>query len=155
MPPLPRPLRQELEAFGGTVEKFIGDAVMAVFGAPVAHEDDAERAVRAGLRVLQAIEELNEQARLELSVRIGINTGEVVVRWRRRQKASRSCGDVVNTAAGSRAARRSARSSSAPRRTGHRAEIRLRAVGSGRDEGQSGAGQPLATLGPDPASAPT
>jgi hypothetical protein len=44
---------------GGTVEKFIGDAVMAVFGAPVAHEDDAERAVRSGLRILEAIEELN------------------------------------------------------------------------------------------------
>jgi class 3 adenylate cyclase len=49
-------VRQELERFGGTVEKFVGDAVMAVFGAPVAHEDDAERAVRAGLRLLEAIE---------------------------------------------------------------------------------------------------
>ena len=54
-------LRQEIERHGGTVEKFIGDAVMAVFGAPVAHEDDAERAVRAGLRVLEAIGEVNEQ----------------------------------------------------------------------------------------------
>ena len=53
-------LRQEIERYGGTVEKFIGDAVMAVFGAPTAHEDDAERAVRAGLRILEAIEELNE-----------------------------------------------------------------------------------------------
>ena len=53
-------LRTEIEAFGGTVEKFIGDAVMAVFGAPVSHEDDAERAVRAGLRILEAIEELND-----------------------------------------------------------------------------------------------
>ena len=54
-------LRQEIERFGGTVEKFIGDAVMAVFGAPVTHEDDAERAVRAGLRILEAIEELNAE----------------------------------------------------------------------------------------------
>ena len=54
-------LRGEIERFGGTVEKFVGDAVMAVFGAPVAHEDDAERAVRAGLRILEAIAELNER----------------------------------------------------------------------------------------------
>src|SRR5881394_1020684 len=53
-------LRSEIERFGGTVEKFVGDAVMAVFGAPVAHEDDAERAVRAGLTILEAIAELNE-----------------------------------------------------------------------------------------------
>ena len=53
-------LRTELERFGATVEKFIGDAVMAVFGTPVAHEDDAERGVRAGLRILTAIAELNE-----------------------------------------------------------------------------------------------
>src|SRR6266496_2722271 len=52
-------LREEIEGYGGTVEKFIGDAVMAAFGAPVAHEDDAERAIRAGLRILEAIEELN------------------------------------------------------------------------------------------------
>jgi hypothetical protein len=54
-------LRREVEGFGGTVEKFIGDAVMAVFGAPVAHEDDPERAVRAGLRILEAIADLNEE----------------------------------------------------------------------------------------------
>ena len=53
-------VRLEIERYGGTVEKFIGDAVMAVFGAPVAHEDDAERAVRAGLRILEAIAELND-----------------------------------------------------------------------------------------------
>ena len=56
-------VKREIERFGGTVEKFIGDAVMAVFGAPVAHEDDAERAVRAALRVLDSIEELNAQER--------------------------------------------------------------------------------------------
>jgi class 3 adenylate cyclase len=48
-------VKSEIESFGGVVEKFIGDAVMAVFGAPVSHGDDAERAVRAGLRVLDAI----------------------------------------------------------------------------------------------------
>ena len=54
-------LRRELIAFGGIVEKFIGDAVMAIFGAPVAHEDDPERAVRAALAIRDAIAELGER----------------------------------------------------------------------------------------------
>jgi class 3 adenylate cyclase/tetratricopeptide (TPR) repeat protein len=94
-------LRQELQRYGGTVEKFIGDAVMAVFGAPTAHEDDAERAVRAGFRILEAIEELNEQhAGLALQVRIGINTGEAVVALGARPEQGEGLvtGDVVNTA---------------------------------------------------------
>jgi class 3 adenylate cyclase/tetratricopeptide (TPR) repeat protein len=94
-------LRHELELYGGTVEKFIGDAVMAVFGAPVAHEDDAERAVRAALRVLDAIEELNaEDATLALQVRVGINTGEAVVTLDARPEEGEGIvtGDVVNTA---------------------------------------------------------
>jgi class 3 adenylate cyclase/tetratricopeptide (TPR) repeat protein len=95
-------VRRELESFGGTVEKFIGDAVMAVFGAPVAHEDDAERAVRAGLRVAEAIEELNAtQPGLALSVRIGVNTGDAVVALAASPERGESlvAGDVVNTAA--------------------------------------------------------
>src|ERR687883_138193 len=64
-------VKQEIERFGGTVEKFIGDAVMAVFGAPVAHEDDPERAVNAALRVVAAVAELDR-----LDVRVAINTGE-------------------------------------------------------------------------------
>src|SRR5213594_1403073 len=68
-------LRAELERFGGTVEKFIGDAVMAVFGAPVAHEDDAERAVRAALAIREAIDELGA----DLHVRVGVCTGEALV----------------------------------------------------------------------------
>jgi class 3 adenylate cyclase len=94
-------LRQEIERYGGTVEKFIGDAVMAVFGAPVAHEDDAERGVRAGLRVLEAIAELNEDdPGLSLQVRIGINTGEAVVALGARPEEGEGIvtGDVVNTA---------------------------------------------------------
>jgi class 3 adenylate cyclase/tetratricopeptide (TPR) repeat protein len=94
-------LRQEIERYGGTVEKFIGDAVMAVFGAPVAHEDDAERAVRTGLRILEAIEELNDQdSTLALQVRIGINTGEAVVALGARPEEGEGIvtGDVVNTA---------------------------------------------------------
>ena len=59
-------MRSEIERFGGTVEKFIGDAVMAVFGAPVVHEDDPERAVRAGLRLLEAVEDLNAELGLGL-----------------------------------------------------------------------------------------
>src|SRR5512133_4071068 len=65
-------LRVELERFGGTVEKFIGDAVMAIFGAPVAREDDPERAVRAALAIRAWAEGQGD----ELQVRIGVNTGE-------------------------------------------------------------------------------
>jgi class 3 adenylate cyclase/tetratricopeptide (TPR) repeat protein len=95
-------LRQEIERHGGTVEKFVGDAVMAAFGAPVAHEDDAERAVRAGLRILEAIAELNEaDPGLDLQVRVGINTGEAVVAVDARPEQGEGIvtGDVVNTAA--------------------------------------------------------
>src|SRR4029450_13447557 len=95
-------LRSEIDAYGGTVEKFVGDAVMAVFGAPVAHEDDAERAVRSGLAVLEAIAELNEgDPDLELQVRVGINTGEAVVALGARPEQGEGIvtGDVVNTAA--------------------------------------------------------
>jgi class 3 adenylate cyclase/tetratricopeptide (TPR) repeat protein len=95
-------LRREIERLGGTVEKFIGDAVMAVFGAPVAHEDDSERAVRAALGILQAIQNLNAaHAALELAVRVGICTGEAVVALGARPQAGEGivAGDVVNTAA--------------------------------------------------------
>ena len=94
--------REQIEAYGGTVEKFIGDAVMAVFGAPVAHEDDPERAVRAGLAILEGIAELNAaDPGLELSVRVGVNTGEAVVSLdaRPEQGEGMVTGDVVNTAA--------------------------------------------------------
>jgi class 3 adenylate cyclase len=95
-------LRQEIERYGGTLEKFVGDAVMAAFGAPVAHEDDAERAVRAGLAILDAIAELNEaDLDLDLQVRVGINTGEAVVALGSRPELGEGfvTGDVVNTAA--------------------------------------------------------
>src|SRR3979409_1184330 len=87
-------VREELVRFGGTVEKFVGDAVMAVFGAPVSHEDDAERAVRAGLRILEATDELG------LEVRAAVATGEAVVQLGARPEAGEgiATGDVVNTA---------------------------------------------------------
>ena len=93
--------KQEIERFGGTVEKFIGDAVMAVFGAPVAHGDDAERAVRAGLRVVHAMEDLNRgRPGSPLQVRAGVNTGEAVVALGSRPDSGEALalGDVVNTA---------------------------------------------------------
>jgi class 3 adenylate cyclase/tetratricopeptide (TPR) repeat protein len=95
-------LRRELERRGGTVEKFIGDAVVGVFGAPVAHEDDAERAVRAALAIQDAITELNEaDPVLDLEVRIGIATGEALVSVNARPELGEAmvAGDVMNTAA--------------------------------------------------------
>jgi class 3 adenylate cyclase/tetratricopeptide (TPR) repeat protein len=87
-------LRTELEQRGGTVEKFVGDAVMAVFGAPVAHEDDPERAVRAALAIRDGFV---EDGRLE--VRIAVNTGEALVNVDARPSAGEAmvAGDVVNT----------------------------------------------------------
>jgi class 3 adenylate cyclase/tetratricopeptide (TPR) repeat protein len=95
-------LREELERRGGTVEKFIGDAVMAVFGAPVAHEDDAERAVRAALAIRDAMAEMNEQdPAIDLHVRVGVNTGEALISLgvHPLQGEGMAAGDVVNTAA--------------------------------------------------------
>jgi class 3 adenylate cyclase/tetratricopeptide (TPR) repeat protein len=92
-------LRHEIERHGGTLDKFIGDGVMAVFGAPVAHEDDPERAVRTALAMLAAVDELNERhPTLDLKVRIGITTGEAVVALDDRGDSERVVGDVVNTA---------------------------------------------------------
>jgi predicted ATPase/class 3 adenylate cyclase len=95
-------LRQELERFGGTVEKFIGDAVVAVFGAPAAHEDDAERAVRAALAIRTSIADLNAADEwLDLHIRTGVNTGEalVVLDARPIEGEGMVSGDVINTAA--------------------------------------------------------
>jgi class 3 adenylate cyclase/tetratricopeptide (TPR) repeat protein len=88
-------VRTELERHGGTVEKFIGDAVVALFGAPTAHEDDPERAVRAAL----AIRDFGRESGLEL--RVGITTGEALVSLDARPSEGEgmASGDVVNTAA--------------------------------------------------------
>jgi class 3 adenylate cyclase len=93
-------VKADIERFGGTVEKFIEDAGMAVFGAPIAHEDDAERAVRAGLRVLETIETLRAEG-VEVAVRAAVTTGEAVVALGARAERGEAlvAGDVVNTAA--------------------------------------------------------
>src|SRR5690242_16635211 len=90
-------LRLELERFGGNVEKFIGDAVVALFGAPVAHEDDPERAVRSALAIRDWVRE--EEADLQL--RIAVNTGEALIALGARPEAGEgmASGDVVNTTA--------------------------------------------------------
>jgi class 3 adenylate cyclase len=88
-------VRNELESFGGVVEKFIGDAVMAVFGAPIAYGDDAERAVRAALAVRDSV------PHDDLQLRIAVNTGEALVALGARPAFGEAmvAGDVVNTAA--------------------------------------------------------
>jgi class 3 adenylate cyclase/tetratricopeptide (TPR) repeat protein len=94
-------LASEVDRYGGRVDKFIGDNVMAVFGAPVAHEDDAERAVRAALGMQAAMLELNETVApefgFELALRVGLNTGEVLAG--RVGDEYTVTGDTVNVAA--------------------------------------------------------
>src|SRR6266536_1995547 len=95
-------VRRELERHGGTVEKFIGDAVVALFGAPVAHEDDPERALRAAFAVREAVAELNElDTWLDLRIRTAVHTGEalVVTGARTSEGEATAAGDVMNTAA--------------------------------------------------------
>ena len=95
-------LRRDLERYGGTVEKFIGDAVVAVYGAPTAHEDDPERAVRAALAARESISALNDRGdALDLHVRVGVATGEALVTLDARAAEGESmvAGDVMNTAA--------------------------------------------------------
>jgi class 3 adenylate cyclase/tetratricopeptide (TPR) repeat protein len=95
-------VRAELEQHGGTFEKFSGDAVLALFGSPKAHEDDPERAIRSALGVRKAIAELNaEDEWLDLHIRIGIHTGEALVMLGARPSEGEwsAAGDVLNTAA--------------------------------------------------------
>jgi class 3 adenylate cyclase/tetratricopeptide (TPR) repeat protein len=92
-------MREVIVRHGGTVEKFIGDAVMAVFGVPVLHEDDALRGVRAALEMRAALVPLNEELARDyettLAARVGVNTGEVVTGTEERL----ATGDAVNVAA--------------------------------------------------------
>jgi len=93
-------LKQEIESFGGTVDKFAGDVVFGVFGAPVAHEDDPERAIRAALKIRDWVhaQSEGEAARL-LGTRIGIASGEAMVAVGQGPRVGeRVTGDIVNTA---------------------------------------------------------
>jgi class 3 adenylate cyclase len=96
-------MREEIEAQGGTVEKFIGDAVMAVFGVPTAHEDDPARALRAAEGMRRRLDQLNRGAPaadgVTLALRIGVNTGPVLVRADARPDTGMVTGDAVNVAA--------------------------------------------------------
>ncbi|HJQ43899.1 MAG TPA: adenylate/guanylate cyclase domain-containing protein, partial [Jatrophihabitantaceae bacterium] len=90
--------RQIVARYGGTIEKFIGDAVMAVWGVPTAHEDDAERAVRAGLDLVEAVTAFGESVGAPgLAMRVGIVTGEVAVTVGATNQGM-VAGDAVNTA---------------------------------------------------------
>ena len=97
-------LAREIQRYGGTVDKYIGDAIMAVFGAPLAHEDDAERAISAALAMQLAIAQLNDDLERrhgsQMELRIGINTGEAVAGLLAGdiQGAYTVVGDTVNTA---------------------------------------------------------
>jgi class 3 adenylate cyclase/tetratricopeptide (TPR) repeat protein len=92
--------RAEIERQGGTLDKFIGDAAMGVFGSPLVHEDDPERAVRAALRILDGVRELNERTSGEpMAVRVGVNTGQAIVALSPGVTEGETVtGDVVNTA---------------------------------------------------------
>ena len=88
----------DVTAFGGTVDKIIGDAILALFGAPTAHEDDPERALRAAFRMQRSLEAFNVERGLNLRIRIGINTGEVLVGALRAGGDYTAMGDTVNIA---------------------------------------------------------
>jgi class 3 adenylate cyclase/tetratricopeptide (TPR) repeat protein len=95
-------VRSEFERFGGTVAKFIGDAVFVLYGAPRAHEDDPERAVRAALAGVDAVAELNAtHPDLDLHVHIGVTTGEALITFGPQpdESGGLAWGDILNTAA--------------------------------------------------------
>jgi len=91
-------LVHDVHDFGGRVDKIVGDAIVALFGAPVAHEDDAERAVRAALRMQETLAEYASESSIGIRMRIGVNTGEVLVGALRAGGDYTAMGDVVNTA---------------------------------------------------------
>jgi len=91
-------LVHDIETFGGRVDKIIGDAIVALFGAPIAHEDDAERAVRSAMRMQDTLGAYAVEAGVDIQMRVGVNTGEVLVGALRAGGDYTAMGDVVNTA---------------------------------------------------------
>src|SRR5580765_4335606 len=94
-------VRTEIERHGGRIEKFVGDAVLGIFGAPVAHGDDAERAVRTALAIRDELQLMNHaDEELDLQARLAVNTGEAIVDLDARPEHGETMvvGDVVNTA---------------------------------------------------------
>ncbi len=91
-------LADDITAFGGRVDKVIGDAIVALYGAPIAHEDDAERAVRAALRMQETVHRYDDETGVGIRLRIGVNTGEVLVGALSAGDDYTAMGDVVNTA---------------------------------------------------------
>jgi class 3 adenylate cyclase/tetratricopeptide (TPR) repeat protein len=89
-------LSADVTAFGGRVDKIVGDELVAIFGAPVAHEDDAERAVRCGMQMQRTLANLAGRVGVDLQMRVGVNTGEVLVGALGGDVTA--MGDVVNTA---------------------------------------------------------
>src|SRR5438132_1368306 len=96
-------MAEAIAVWGGTVEKFIGDAIFAVFGVPSVREDDAERALRAGLEMLTRLDQLNARLQkaygISVQIRIGVNTGEVVAATREGLDQRLVAGDAVNVSA--------------------------------------------------------
>jgi len=124
----------EIERAGGTVEKFIGDAVMAVFGAPAVHEDDAERALHVALGMQRRLRELFGR---RLALRIGVNTGDVVV-GRPPEGSSFVTGDAVNVCARlEQAAAPGGDPGRRPDGCSRARRVRVRRAGEGRGEGQA------------------
>ena len=95
-----KPMLKTAEKYGGTVSHFLGDAIMAYYGAPISHEDDPERAIRTALEIINSVRAIGKEKNLELELSVGINCGEVVVGGipLESRKDYSAFGDAVNTA---------------------------------------------------------
>ena len=91
-------LAADIVSFGGQVDKIVGDGILALFGAPIAHEDDAERGVRAVLKMQETVRSFDQVLGVPIRMRIGVNTGEALVGALRADGEYTATGDAVNTA---------------------------------------------------------